>query len=727
MKKLDAESPETKSADTVAGNIEALKALFPEAFTEGKIDFEVLKGLLGAAVDERDEKYGLNWHGKRRARQIALTPSTGTLLPCPEESVEWDTTRNLMIEGDNLEVLKLLQKSYTGKVKLIYIDPPYNTGNDFVYPDDFHESIKNYLSLTNQIESGQKISSNTETSGRFHTNWLNMMYPRLKIARQLLANDGAIFISIDSNELPNLRRILDEIFGEENHIEDVIWAQNTTHSQSPLYSTNHEYIIVYARDAATMAAQPHTFREAKPGYSDLIELLEELQPQYPDVDVIESRVRGLMDAHRARFLEELAAAGVELDGDAEKQDPWRGIYAYKGVEYRDSTGLLVQPSKAKVVNAKIVLWQSDNAAAPAGKQAASTKDPNDANYRFYRPLHPKTGKECPCPKTGWRWPKSWPDSSRESFDGYQKQDRIVWGVDHTTVPRFKRFIHEVETNVSKSFFFDYSDGEKQVADLFEESSIFPNPKPTSLVTRFIDQICQDGDLVLDFFAGSGTTGHAVVEYSFQGKTKCSFILVQLPEPIDAVSKDRKAAIAFCERINKAPTVAELTKERLRRVMSRLRSKSTGKLALEEKLDLGFRVFKLASSNISAWQPNTVDLEGSLFSYAEQLLPHRSEQDVLYELLLKLGLDLCVPIETQVIVGKLVHSIGGGALFICLADGLAREVIEPLACGINAWHRALSPAVETRVVFKDSGFADDIAKTNMAAILNQNGISDVRSL
>ena len=192
MKKLDAESPETKSADIVAGNIDALKALFPEAFTEGRIDFEVLKGLLGAAVDERDEKYGLNWHGKRRARQIALTPSTGTLLPCPEESVDWDTTQNLMIEGDNLEVLKLLQKSYAGKVKLIYIDPPYNTGKDFVYPDDFSDSIKNYLELTGQVEGGRKISSNTEASGRFHTDWLNMMYPRLKLARKLASTDGVI-------------------------------------------------------------------------------------------------------------------------------------------------------------------------------------------------------------------------------------------------------------------------------------------------------------------------------------------------------------------------------------------------------------------------------------------------------------------------------------------------------------------------------------------------------
>ena len=214
MQKLTADDPETQSADIVAGNIEQLQTLFPEAFTEGKVDFEVLKQLLGGAVDEREEKYGLNWHGKRRARQLALTPSTGTLRPCPEESVDWDTTQNLMIEGDNLEVLKLMQKSYAGKVKLIYIDPPYNTGKDFVYPDAFQDNIRNYLELTGQIDGGRKISSNTESSGRFHTDWLNMMYPRLKLAQQLLTNDGVILVSIDEHEVTNLALVLNEIFGE---------------------------------------------------------------------------------------------------------------------------------------------------------------------------------------------------------------------------------------------------------------------------------------------------------------------------------------------------------------------------------------------------------------------------------------------------------------------------------------------------------------------------------
>ncbi len=253
IKKLVLDDPATQSADIVAGNIEALKDLLPEAFKEGGIDFDVLRQLLGGAVDEKDEKYGLNWHGKRKARQIALTPSTGTLLPCPDESVDWDTTQNLMIEGDNLEVLKLLQKSYAGKVKLIYIDPPYNTGKDFVYPDDFQDSIKNYLGLTGQLdEGGKKASSNTESSGRFHTDWLNMMYPRLKIMRSLLKNDGVLCVSINDKEQASLKHIMNEIFGEENFLAQIVWDKNHS-AQAGLFKIYHEFVLVYARSSENLS------------------------------------------------------------------------------------------------------------------------------------------------------------------------------------------------------------------------------------------------------------------------------------------------------------------------------------------------------------------------------------------------------------------------------------------------------------------------------------------
>ena len=249
MQKITANAPETRSADVMAENLEHLKSLFPEAFTEGKVDFEVLRQLLGGGVDEREEKYGLNWHGKKQARQLALTPSPGTLRPCPEDSVDWDTTQNLMIEGDNLEVLKLLQKSYAGKVKLIYIDPPYNTGNEFIYPDDFRDTIQNYLALTGQTDiANQKLSSNTEASGRFHTTWLNMMYPRLKLARNLLAEDGCIFISIDDHENSRLRALCDDVFGEENFVTTVIWQKVfSPKNTASTFSEDHDYLIVYAR------------------------------------------------------------------------------------------------------------------------------------------------------------------------------------------------------------------------------------------------------------------------------------------------------------------------------------------------------------------------------------------------------------------------------------------------------------------------------------------------
>lgn len=261
MKKLKANNPQTKSRDLVAGNIEALKALFPELITEGpegaSINVDVLKALVGdKTTTDADERYGLSWHGKRLARQLALTPSTGTLRPCPEDSVDWDTTQNLMIEGDNLEVLKLLQKSYAGKVKMIYIDPPYNTGKDFVYPDNFRDNIQNYLELTGQADDGRKLSSNTEASGRYHTDWLNMMYPRLMLARNLLRDDGVIAISIDDTEVSNLRKLADEIFGEENHVATIVWQKRyVSNVTAKLLSDMHDFIVIYARSKESVSVQ----------------------------------------------------------------------------------------------------------------------------------------------------------------------------------------------------------------------------------------------------------------------------------------------------------------------------------------------------------------------------------------------------------------------------------------------------------------------------------------
>jgi adenine-specific DNA-methyltransferase len=629
MKKLDAESPESKSADIVTGNVEALKALFPDAFTEGKIDFEVLKGLLGGAVDERDEKYGLNWHGKRRARQIALTPSTGTLLPCPEESVDWEPTQNLMIEGDNLEVLKLLQKSYAGKVKLITIDPPYNTGGDFVYPDNFQDNIRNYLEITGQIDGGQKVSSNTDSSGRFHTDWLNMMYPRLRLARNLLSPDGALFVTIDDNESQRLRLLLDEVFGEENFVANIVWNHTKQSKNDERYfSRHHNQILVFRRGESL---PPFRFDRA-----------EKDNANYSNPD------------------------------DDPKGD-----------------------------------WRSGDVRSPSLR----------STLKFL--IQTPSGKTIEPPENGWRWSESTVKSKIESGE-------IVFSKDETRIIR-KIYLSEQDGRTPENLWLAEFAGTTRIAnaelkDMFGESP-FDTPKPVDLIRKIIALYANHpNDIILDFFAGSGTTGHAVMAQNSADEIRRRFVLVQLPEPLDPENKDQRLAASFCDKIGKPQTIAELTKERLRR--------SSAKVNSENPMfsgDTGFRVFRLASSNICAWDADPADLENSLLKNAEHLVQGRKEQDVLYELLLKLGLDLCVPIETKAIAGKSVHSIGGGALIACLADGLTKDVIEPLASGIVAWRAALAPAVDTRVVFKDSGFADDVAKTNMAAILNQNGISDMRSL
>lgn len=618
---------ESKSADIVGGNVEALKALFPDAFTESRLDFEVLKGLLGGAVDEREEKYGLNWHGKRRARQIALTPSTGTLLPCPEESVDWDTTQNLMIEGDNLEVLKLLQKSYAGKVKLIYIDPPYNSGGDFVYPDDFSDSIKNYLELTGQVADGKKLSTNTESSGRFHTDWLSMMYPRLKLAKSLLARDGLIFISIDDGELPALRLAMDDIFGEESFLATFIWKsrQNKDNRSVTGASIDHEYIVAYG-----------------------------------------NKIRG---------SQRNIAQYSNPDGDP------RGD------------------------------WSSANMVGIA----TADRRPN----LHYDLINPATGINYGCPDMGWRY-------DRTTMARLIAEDRILWPTTADGRPRRKAFISELEseftgfsTVIGEALFT--RDGTADIDSLFE-ARIFSFPKPVELIRTIIEQATFGNEIVLDFFAGSGTTAHATMLQNAADNSTRRFITVQLPEPLDTGNRDQKTAADFCAKLGRPQNIAELTKERILRAGRKISADNPDLVG-----DAGFRVFKLASSNIRAWEPDATDLEDSLLKNAEHLVQGRKEQDVLYELLLKLGLDLCVPIETKTIAGKSVHSIGGGALIACLADGLTKDVVEPLASGIVAWRAALAPAVDTRVVFKDSGFVDDIAKTNMAAILNQNGITDVRSL
>ena len=636
MKPLKLADPETKSADVVAENIDRLKELFPEIWVEGKVDFEVLKQLLGGTVDEQDEKYGLNWHGKRLARQIALTPSTGTLRPSQEDSMDWDTTRNLMIEGDNLEVLKLLQKSYAGKVKLIYIDPPYNTGNDFIYPDNFQDNIKNYLELTGQVDgNGNKISSNTEASGRFHTDWLNMMYPRLKLARSLLRDDGIVFISIDDGELSNLRDICDEVFGPENFVVCFVWEKRTNRENRKTISSRHDYIVCYCREKSLLG------EALKP-----LPMTEEAIARYRNPD----------------------------------NDP-RGR------------------------------WKSDPATAQAGHGTKS---------QFYV-LRAPNGTEHTL-ESGRCWLYTEEVMNRAIQDG-----RIWFGQDGNGVPRIKTYLDEKERTLTpESIWFadevSTNENAKNVLkELMDGEAVFDTPKPVELVEMTVRLGARDG-IVLDFFAGTGTTGESVLRQNAIDNGSRRYILVQLPEPLDIEDKDQRTAATFCDKLGKRRNIVELTKERLRRA---------GRKILEENPmfagDLGFRVFKLASSNIRAWDPNRDDLPKSLEQSVEHLKADRTEQDILFELLLKLGLDLTIPIEHKTIAGKIAHNIGAGTLLVCLAQHIDAAEAEPLALGIAAWHNELAPAGECTVVFRDSAFADDVAKTNLTAILQQHGLENVRSL
>ena len=661
MKKLAANDPETKSTDLVAENIERLKALFPELVTEGPdgaaVNVDVLKQLLGdKIITDADEKYGLNWHGRNRARQLALTPSNGTLRPCSKDSVGWDTTQNLMIEGDNLEVLKLLEKSYAGKVKLIYIDPPYNTGKDFVYHDSFQNNIKNYLELTGQLASGAKISSNTESSGRFHTDWLNMMYPRLKIARTLLRDDGAVFISIDDGEVDNLKKICCDVFGEECFVGilSVLVNPRGRHLDKFIAQT-HDNIVVFVKD--------------------------------PDV---EGSIVGM--PKQGAMLEEY-----------DKQD-LIGKYRELGLRNRNQAfNPITRP------NLYFPLYVE-----PGTGHVSVVRD-----NRFTEEVLPVTPDGV---KTCWTWGRNKIETDNTLLAANRASDGSwrVFRKDYLADEDGRSASTLVKSIwLDKDFNNDY--GRKSVKELFG-SSVFDFPKSPFLIQRIISIGSGPDDLVVDFFAGSGTTGHAIFAQNAAEGGNRRFILVQLPEPLDPQSKTQNLAAEFCDKVNLPRNIAELTKERLRRAGKKVKDENPLFAG-----DVGFRVFKLDSSNIRTWDPDRGNLDQTLLDHLEHLNADRSEADIIYELLLKLGLDLCVAIERKSIAGKTVNNIGAGVLLCCLATQITREEVEPLAQGIVAWHKELAPAGDTTCVFRDDAFADDVAKTNLAAILNQYGLTNVRSL
>ena len=470
MEKITAASPEAQSADLVAGNIEQLKALFPELITEGPngtaVNVDVLKALVGDhTVTDADEKYGLNWHGKRRARQLALTPSTGTLRPCPEESVDWDTTQNLMIEGDNLEVLKLLQKSYAGKVKMIYIDPPYNTGKDFVYQDNFQDNIKNYLELTGQVEGGQKISSNTESSGRYHTDWLSMMYPRLRLARNLLRDDGVIFISIDDHEADSLRKVCSEVFGEENFIAQFVWNTDGHTDNQFDVKINHEYILLYSKSSSSSSlghvVDPNTREESNLWKGFAENSITKNGPANPPSEVVLPVgfpcLAQELDLSQSRppqeFFDELSSHGYIV---RDMTDNFEVVYPIRFDQMVVRGGKLVKPCRV------FSGWANANKLRAFISNNCNPIDDNGDKVSFYL---------------------------SEKGVVYYRRDRDK-----------ARNILSVLRNFSTT--------EKMRSELEAAGIPFQYPKPKELLKYLIQIGCPEEGLILDFFAGSGSTAHA---------------------------------------------------------------------------------------------------------------------------------------------------------------------------------------------------------------------------
>lgn len=702
MHKIEANDELARGADGYTENVRKLKELFPELVTEGPeglaVNVDVLKSLVGdKTVTDAQEKFGLNWHGKRLARQLALTPSLGTLRPCKGESVDWDTTQNLMIEGDNLEVLKLLKKSYAGKVKLIYIDPPYNTGSDFVYPDKFGMGIEQYKEITSQA-----VSSNPETSGRFHTDWLNMMYPRLKLARELLRDDGVIMISIDDAEIQTLMAQCAEVFGQENKVACMIWEKGRK-NDAKFVSVGHEYLLIYAKSQARLRELKTVWREEKPGAREIWECYQALRARHKDDD---------------RAIERDLSAWYSGLPDSHPSKKWS---RYKRVD-------------------KFGPWRDRDISWPGGGGPR------------YDVIHPTTGLPCAVPEAGWRF------SSPDEMSRQIELGLVVFRDDHTSPPFRKAHIRpvpaeaeiaedeqeeqedaeEFATQVRGSYFYKQSQVAVRYLRTLLGAKVFDNPKDHLELAKLFSYVtpdCLDG-IFLDFFGGSGTTGEAIYTLNQGDGGNRRFVLVQLPEVLDPKNAKQKAAIKYLTELGRPLTIAEITKERLRRAGAVSSGPDHGledQLGLRRKVDLGFRVFKLDSTNIAAWDPKPADLGGAIEQSLDHLKTERGDDDVLYEILLKHGLDLSLPIAERQIAGKTVYSVGAGTLLACLDRRITKADAEPLALGMIAWLQEMWPDAkdlqrERLCVFRDAAFAgDDVAKTNLAAILEQNGLADVRSL
>lgn len=649
-----------KSKSITEEQKEKLRQLFPEVFTEDKIDWERLRLTLGADIDdEKKERFGLTWRGKAECFRIIQEPSIGTLKPAKEESVDWDTTENLFIEGDNLETLKLLQKAYYGKVKMIYIDPPYNTGKEFIYPDKFSESLDTYLVYTGQVDAdGRKFSTNTETTGRYHSNWLDMMYPRLFLARNLLRDDGVIFISIDDHEVHNLREMMNEIFGEENFVGTIIWKGATDNNPTQI-AVEHEYILCYAKDR--ISVNPIWKNHSDKAKQTILNEYSRLQKRYKDdVETIQTELRKYLKVNSEVLSPLTHYNRVDENG------PYTG--------------------SRKVHNPK-----------PGGYE--------------YDVIHPVTKKPCVLPANGYRFP---PETMKKLLE----ESRILFGDDETQIIQIKEYLVGYEGKLSSVIGLDSRSGANEIEEIFSERKLFLHPKPKMLLSEIFDFVLENDDILLDFFAGSCTSADVVNDLNLELGGKRKFIMVQLPEPTGEDSEAFKAGYK---------TIADIGKERIRRVISKIKQeqKDAGQqktLSNEQKtpIDLGFRVFKLDKSNFKVWDgrvPADGKVEKQLADFIDNLHTGGTDEDILYELLLKSGFALTTPVSEKKIAGKNVFSIDNDALLICLEHNLTKDLIVKMA-----------ETKPTRAICLDAGFnGNDQLRTNALEIMKSHGVADFRTV
>jgi len=636
------------SMDVERANMDKLRSVFPECFAEGKLDIDKLLSLCGEYIDNDFEKYRFEWKGKAECLRLAQKRSTGTLRPCPEESVNWDSTQNLYIEGDNLEVLKLLQTAYYRKVKMIYIDPPYNTGNDFVYADDFADPLARYKEVT-----AQTTKSNPESMGRFHTNWLNMMYPRLRLAANLLRDDGVIVISIDDAEIENLKKICNEAFGEENFLTCLIW-EKTRKNDARFFSNGHEYIVVYAKSEAYLREHNIYWREDKPGAHEIFQQYELLREKYgDDFASMESELREYY-------------AKLPKDHPAKKHSRYNKV---------DEHGV----------------WRDHDISWPGGGGPR------------YDVIHPVTGKPCKVPPSGWRFPTL--ERMQEMIDN----GSVVFREDHTEPPIRKSYLvrkmgrlsdeESVGKQVMGTYFYRSAlQATNELADLLGPR-VFDYPKDREIMMRLISYMTsvQTEDIVVDFFSGSATTAHAVMQLNAEDGGNRRFIMVQLPELCDEKSEAYKAGYK---------NICEIGKERIRRAGAQIAAGDTG-----------FRVFKLDSSNLKTWDATPIK-DGDLDTLYERMneMVHRikadrSDLDMVFEVMLKLGVPPTYAVTPVTINGKTAWSVGEDCLLlICLAPDIRPEDVEQMA-----------EYVPAKAILSRESFADETAMSNAYYILRDRGV------